>query len=239
MRSSSFIQDDWPLIAAPRQLERAVPSRTRPVARRGQSRARCAIPVQDRSFVAVHAHLAARRFRFRASAIGEGCCRRAPAADWPERTSGSGRRLHGGRTMQTERDLASPDLGSTAAIGMAAAAMNQSAKGGPRWLKRFVLVCTVIVAAMALLKIVTSLSAMGKIPACDAKTTRDTLSDLNKQQKFNASHYNSLKARSATDTEALCTASLALRDGTTVEYDYRVFKDGGAVKVQMTDIRRP
>jgi cell division protein FtsW (lipid II flippase) len=141
--------------------------------------------------------------------------------------------------METERDLASPDFGSTAAIGMAAVAMNRSAKGGPRWLKRFVLVCTVIVAAMALLKVVTSLSAMGKIPACDAKTTKDTLSDLNKQQKFNASHYNSLTARSSTDTEALCTASLALRDGTTVEYDYRIFKDGGAVKVQMTDIRRP
>src|SRR5829696_6051615 len=85
-------------------------------------------------------------------------------------------------------------------------AMNQSAKGGPRWLKRFVLVCTVIVAAMALLKVVTSLS------------------DLNKQQKFNASHYNSLKSRSSTDAEALCTASLALRDGTTVESDYRIFK---------------
>ena len=141
--------------------------------------------------------------------------------------------------MDTERDLASPDFGSTAATGMAAVAMNQSAKGGPRWLKRFVLVCTVIVAAMALLKVVTSLSAMGKIPACDAKTTKDTLSELNKQQKFNASHYNSLTARSSTDTEALCTASLALRDGTTVEYDYRIFKDGGAVKVQMTDIRRP
>ena len=109
--------------------------------------------------------------------------------------------------METERDLASPDFGSTAAIGMAAAAVNQSAKGRPRWLKRFVLVCAVIVAAMALLKVVTSLSAMGKIPACDAKTTRDTLSDLNKQQKFNASHYNSLTARSSTDTEALCTAA--------------------------------
>ena len=81
--------------------------------------------------------------------------------------------------METERDLASPDFGSTAAIGMAAVAMSQSAKGGPRWLKRFVLVCTVIVAAMGLLKVVTSFSAMGKIPACDAKTTKDTLSDLN------------------------------------------------------------
>ena len=141
--------------------------------------------------------------------------------------------------METERDLASPDFGGTVATGIAAVAMGRSAKGGPRWLRRFLLACMVIVAAMALLKVVTSISAIGKIPACDAKTTKDTLSDLNKQQKFNASHYNSLKLRSTTDTEALCTASLALRDGTTVEYDYRIFKDGSAVKVQMTDIRRP
>src|SRR5215203_5215312 len=238
MRSSSFIQGDRPLIAPLRRGEGAVPSRTRAAARRGQSPTRCAIPVQDRSFAAVRAHLGGRVFRFHARAAKadpEGCCARARAADWPKATSGG----DGEGTMETERDLASPDFGSTAAIGMAAVAMNQSAKGGPRWLKRFVLVCTVIVAAMALLKVVTSLSAIGKIPACDAKTTKDTLSDLNKQQKFNASHYNSLKARSSTDAEALCTASLALRDGTTVEYDYRIFKDGGAVKVQMTDIRRP
>ena len=76
-------------------------------------------------------------------------------------------------------------------------------------------------------------------PACDAKTTRDTLSDLNKAQQFNASHYNSLKLRSASDAEALCTASLALRDGTSVEYDYRIYKDGSSVKVQITEIRRP
>jgi len=236
MRSSSFIQGDRSLIAPLRRGEGAVPSRTRAAARRGQSPTRCAIPVQDRSFAAVRAHLAGGVFRFRARA-GEG----GPGGLLPSRACGKLAEANerGGGTMETERDLASPDFGSTAAIGMAAVAMNQSAKGGPRWLKRFVLVCTVIVAAMALLKVVTSLSAIGKIPACDAKTTKDTLSDLNKQQKFNASHYNSLKARSSTDTEALCTASLALRDGTTVEYDYRIFKDGGAVKVQMTDIRRP
>src|SRR5215211_435180 len=237
MRSSSLIHDERSLIAPLRAGERAVPSRTRVAARRGQSPTRCAIPVQDRSFAAVRAHLGGRVFRFRARA-GEG----DPGGLLPPRACGRLARLTrggGGGTMESERDLASPDFGSTAAIGMAAVAMNQSAKGGPRWLKRFVLVCTVIVAAMALLKVVTSLSAIGKIPACDAKTTKDTLSDLNKQQKFNASHYNSLKARSSSDTEALCTASLALRDGTTVEYDYRIFKDGGAVKVQITDIRRP
>ena len=35
------------------------------------------------------------------------------------------------------------------------------------------------------------------------------------------------------------SADVLLRDGTTVEYDYRIFKDGSAVKVQITDIRRP
>jgi hypothetical protein len=141
--------------------------------------------------------------------------------------------------MDNERELASTDFGTTAATGLAAVAMNRQAKGGPRWLKWFVLACTVIIAAMALLKVATSISAIGTIPACDAKTTRDTLSDLNKAQQFNGSHYNSLKLRSASDAEALCTASLALRDGTSVEYDYRIYKDGSSVKVQITEIRRP
>jgi hypothetical protein len=141
--------------------------------------------------------------------------------------------------LETQRDLASPNLGSTAAIGVATVAMHQSAKGGPKWLRRFIIACMAIVAAMTLLKLATTVSSIGKIPACDAKTTRDTLSDLNKAQNFNASRYNFLTQRSASETETLCTANLALRDGGSVEYDYRIFKDGSGVKVGITEIRRP
>jgi hypothetical protein len=68
--------------------------------------------------------------------------------------------------------------------------------------------------------------------------TRDTLSDLNKQNKVNASKYNFIKKVEATDTEVKCVANLALRDGGTLEYDYRIYKDGSAIKVQITDSRK-
>jgi hypothetical protein len=71
-----------------------------------------------------------------------------------------------------------------------------------------------------------------------AGKTRDTLSDLNKQNKFNASKYNFLRNVATSDAETTSTANLALWGGGTVEYDYRIFKNGSKIKVQITDIRR-
>jgi hypothetical protein len=78
----------------------------------------------------------------------------------------------------------------------------------------------------------------GSLPKCDAQRTRDTPSDLNKQNQVNASSYNFIKQVSASDSEVTCTANLALRDGGTLEYDYRIYKEGGAIKVQITNSRR-
>ena len=69
-------------------------------------------------------------------------------------------------------------------------------------------------------------------------TTRDTLSDLNRQNKFSATKYNSIKTVAASDAEATCTANLALSGGGSVEYDYRIFKEDSKVKVLITDIRK-
>ena len=76
---------------------------------------------------------------------------------------------------------------------------------------------------------------LGKLPRCDAQVTKDTLSDLNKQNHVNASHYNAITTLGAEKDEVLCKASLALRDGGTLEYNYRVFRDDSGTKVQITD----
>jgi hypothetical protein len=78
---------------------------------------------------------------------------------------------------------------------------------------------------------------VNSLPACDGQRTRDTLSDLNKANKVNASAYNSIKQVSATDTEIRCTANLALRGGGALEYDYRIFKDAGTIRVEITEFR--
>ena len=141
--------------------------------------------------------------------------------------------------MESEKELNAPDLGSTAAIGLATVAMNQLAKGGPKWLRWLTLFFTVVIVLAVGAGVIDKVASIGKLPACDAQTTRDTLSDLNKQNKVNASAYNFIKNTSTTDTQVTCRANLALRDGGTLEYDYRIYKDGAGIRVQITDSRGP
>lgn len=56
--------------------------------------------------------------------------------------------------------------------------------------------------------------------------------------KVNAAAYNFIRQVSATATEVRCVASLALRDGGTLEYDYRIHKDASGLKVEITEQRR-
>lgn len=44
-------------------------------------------------------------------------------------------------------------------------------------------------------------------------------------------------ASASSPDEVKCTAGLALRDGTNVEYDYRIYKGTSGTKVQITDWR--
>ncbi len=139
---------------------------------------------------------------------------------------------------KNESDLASPNFGSSIAGVAGAAGMAVAARSGPKWLRYFLYVCIAITVLLTGVGLIGKIGGIGSIPACDAQTTRDTLSDLNKQNKFSATKYNFIKKVSASDTETICTANLALSGGSTVEYDYRLFKEGSTVKVQITEIRR-
>jgi hypothetical protein len=141
--------------------------------------------------------------------------------------------------MASEQDLNSPNFGSNATSALGAAAMVQSAKGAPRWERWLLLTFAAITGLAVLAGMIDKLANWNSLPKCDAQPTRDTLSELNKQNKVNASSYNFIKQVSATDSDVVCTANLALRDGGTLEYDYRIYKEGGTIKVQITDSRRP
>ena len=140
--------------------------------------------------------------------------------------------------MDNEKDLASPQYGSAVSGVVGAALMARATRTGPKWLRYFLFVCIGITLLATGVGLVGKVGSVGSIPACDAQTTRDTLSDLNHQNKFKASKYNFIKKVSSSDTETICTANLALSGGGTVEYDYRIFKDGSTVKVLITEIRR-
>jgi len=138
-----------------------------------------------------------------------------------------------------EQDLASPRIG-TMVTGAASTVVltAAAARAKPGWLRKFLLACAAITGLATLIGIVGNISSIGKLPACDAQTTRDTLSDLNSTNKFAATKYNSIKNVSTSDTEVLCTANLALKGGSSVEYDYRIYKEAGSVKVKITEIRK-
>ncbi|MGQ0682886.1 hypothetical protein [Bradyrhizobium sp.] len=140
--------------------------------------------------------------------------------------------------MADEKDLASPNYYSTVSGAAGTTMMVQAARKSPPWLRYLLYAFAAITALVTVAGLIDRVTSVGSLPACDAKTTRDTLSDLNKQNKFNASKYNFIKNVGKTDTEVTCTASLALKAGGNVEYDFRIFKDGGAVKVKITEIRR-
>src|SRR4051794_25897383 len=99
--------------------------------------------------------------------------------------------------MDNERDLQGPDFSWPKGIGYTTQAMNESAKGGPKWLCTTVLVFTCIIAVVSMVGFAGKLFTLGSLPACDAQRTRDTLSDLNKQNKVNAASYNFIKKVSA------------------------------------------
>ena len=104
-----------------------------------------------------------------------------------------------------------------------------------RWLSRAVMV---VGGVFAILMIVGTIMQFGKVPKCDAKTIKDTLSDFNKRNQFNASAYNFIRETGRTETEATCTANLALRAGGTAEYDFRIYKQDSKTMIAFGEVSR-
>jgi hypothetical protein len=140
--------------------------------------------------------------------------------------------------MENESDLASKNFQPAISGFAATAAIAEAAKTLPKWQRYLMNFFIAVILLVTVAGLIGKLTSIGTIPACDAQETRDTLSDLNKQNKFNASKYNFIKNVSTTDSETTCTANLALWGGGTVEYDYRIFKEDSTVKVQITNVRR-
>jgi hypothetical protein len=138
----------------------------------------------------------------------------------------------------SEQNLNSPDFRSAATAAAGTAAMAGAMKGKPKWLQWFLAACMTIAALAAIAGIIDKVANVNTLPKCDAQRTRDTLSDLNKKNNLNASAYNFIRQKSASEAEVICTASLALRAGGNVEYDYRIYKADSGIKVEITEWRR-
>jgi hypothetical protein len=136
----------------------------------------------------------------------------------------------------SQQDLNSPNFRGAASGTAGAAAMLVAAKGQKQWLRWLMYGFAAITLFAVGAGTIDKIANINTLPACDAQRTRDTMSDLNKANKLNATAYNFIKQISADDKEVRCTANLALRGGGKVEYDYRIFKDAGAIKVEIRTV---
>jgi hypothetical protein len=133
--------------------------------------------------------------------------------------------------MAPEKDLNSPDIDSAAASADATAATEPAATVEPRWIRWVLVTVCLTLGGLVGANIVHSALNFNTLPACDSQRTRSTLSDLNQANRVNASDYNFIKEVSRSDAEVICVANLALRDGSTLEYDYRLYKVGPETQV--------
>jgi hypothetical protein len=72
------------------------------------------------------------------------------------------------------------------------------------------------------------------LPGCDSTRAKDTLSDIFKKNDINASRYDEIKTQSKTDEEITCYAKLTLRDNSTQEIDYKLFRENGEIRLLIT-----
>lgn len=94
-----------------------------------------------------------------------------------------------------------------------------------------------IVGGISAIKGINSFIDRDKIPACDSQRAKDTLSDIHKERNVQATAYRGITTISRTDDEALCHASLDLKDGAALSYDFKMFKDGDDMRLIITDAK--
>ena len=140
--------------------------------------------------------------------------------------------------MEEENSSAEKKLQLAASMLPATAAMAEASKTGPKW-QRYAMYVFISIGGLATIAgVIGNLASFVSLPDCDTQQTRDLLSDLNRDNKFNATKYNFIKSVSTSDSEVSCTANLALKGGSAVEYDYRIFWEGSKTRVAITNIRR-
>ncbi|MEA2870392.1 MAG: hypothetical protein QOH67_368 [Hyphomicrobiales bacterium] len=139
--------------------------------------------------------------------------------------------------MASEKDLNSPDSGSAAIAPAEAVTVVEAAEAKPRWKRWLGYTFFSIGMGAFVANTVYTMLNFNTLPACGSQRSRTTLSDLNIANQVNASDYNFIKEVSRSDEEVLCVANLALRDGSTLEYDYRLYTIGPVMHVTIMTTR--
>ena len=89
----------------------------------------------------------------------------------------------------------------------------------------------VVFGVIAVAKIIT----WNDLPGCDSTRAKDTLSNIFKEKKVEASRYDEINTVSKKDEEILCTAKLTLKDNSKIAIKYKLFKENSEMRLLITE----
>jgi hypothetical protein len=89
---------------------------------------------------------------------------------------------------------------------------------------------------LAVIIVIGNVMEIGKLPGCDSDGARDTLSDVFKANKIEATAYDTITTVSSTDEEVTCTAVLSLKDGNKLDVAYRFYFEEKQAKYEVTSL---
>jgi hypothetical protein len=96
------------------------------------------------------------------------------------------------------------------------------------------LVVGIVLVAVFGLILLAKIITRNDLPGCDSAEAKDVLSDIFKKNNINASRYDEIKTLSTSNDEITCNAKLTLRDNSTQEVDYKLFREAGNTRLLIT-----
>lgn len=106
-----------------------------------------------------------------------------------------------------------------------------------RWSKRIAAAVALVVAGLALVTNLDRFANRNTLPACDSSRAKDTLSDIHKKSQVDASAYREIRELSRTDDAVMCHASLSLKNGAALSYDFKLYKEGDEMKLIISNAK--
>ena len=100
-----------------------------------------------------------------------------------------------------------------------------------RWIQWTV--AAVVVVLLALIAIA-KFATRAEIPGCDSTAAKDALSDILKKTNVDATRYDEIKTLTTLKDMVTCNAMLTLRNDSNLVIDYRIYQEGGSMKLMIT-----
>ena len=89
---------------------------------------------------------------------------------------------------------------------------------------------TIVFAVIGIAKFATR----NDLPACDSSQATDTLSEIFKEHKVEATKYDAIKGLTSDKDLVTCNAVLTLKTGGKLDIDYKMFRNDAGMRLEIT-----